>query len=67
MFVTYEGEAGIVQSDANRASIIRDGIPKVTYERSTGLALAPGVTITPVAEASLSYLVADVEELGIPL
>jgi hypothetical protein len=59
-----EGGDATVLSDATKASIVVDSLPKVTYNKATGLSLAPGVTLIPVASSSLSSLVIDIEEYG---
>jgi hypothetical protein len=40
MFVTFDQDEATVLSDATRASIVLDTVPKVTYDQSIGLSLA---------------------------
>jgi hypothetical protein len=64
MYVTYEWSDSSIQSDATEAKLIVDSIEKVIYNKLTGLTLAPGVTLAPLSEKSLSSLVIEVVDNG---
>jgi hypothetical protein len=62
MFVTYaDGDATVGTADGYM-SMLLDKSPRITYDQSTGLSLAGGVTLEALPERSIGTLVAEVKD-----